>query len=437
MLRNKQLHEIVPTRNSTGASFSGELRIEWTIPVNNILVNTESYTLFRVNLANIGAGPGFALTAVTLPDQGFAQLPASCLFDQITLKHNDVVAERIDEVTSTLSLIGFIDRDYCSNEKNFQANPLLPLEENYTYYYNNTNPTADEYQRRKFVTEMKVGTSNDYLFKLDWPFMRGVNELDAGKITLLFQIAPDWLTKILFYANAVTPQQNKLASDGSGPEGTYGYVQDIKHYAMMYEAQNPPRGEREFMYDSVVAVPKNINVGDGVARTVVERVEIPVATNFICLCFKVSADNTTNQSSYFNPANVATRLTSLSIKFGGLTYPQYPFSFSTDGTTNGLLAGSTQDCYRAYQDYLIATGMLKVGALQSYREWLRNPIFCWRVVRAPGDMSTTATVTMVFRATGGDIDADFMLACFETHSLSYDVNDNGLASNTIVKTIST
>jgi hypothetical protein len=458
MLRDKQYIEITPHRDSTKNSFSSEVRIEFTIPSNKTYVRPESFLLLRVNIAEeVALGAPKSITALSGDDveTGFIQNPACAFWDMMQQKINDVLSERIDEPTSTLTLLRLTDTDYSRNEKNFDGSPVIPLQGEFTvgdttsntfvYRYDGeefTNATAGfgsaiQYQMYRILKTMQnpLANNDEYNFILYDPFIRSIKELDGGtKITMLFQVAPDWATKLLLSGGtAKTIIQNRLAPQaGTVDNRIYFEVQEIKYYAMMYERNNPSRSlNPEFIYDSVTPVIAKVTTADGASTNENIRLEVPVATNFITMVFKPNGNNVTSQQSYFNVPNVTERLTKLSILFGGLTYPQVPFEFGT-GIKNG-----GADSYRAYNDFLVGTNMLEnVGSIMTYREWLKAPIFVWRVVRPSGDMSTTLTLKLSFGAAAGTETADVMLSCYSTHKLAYDIDDNGLTSNTRVSTIS-
>lgn len=441
---------IRPLGDISRKNFNGQIEVQMTVPQGKHWDPSNSY--FSIKAAFFGyTGAGVKAlisdnalntTADITDNLALSSDPCACLFQKLAYYCNDKHISTVENVAQVDQIKNMVFESKSTIEKALSTNPI--------YWQSGAKPAlvtaigdiVDPYAAQTPAQAVRIAAQNSPFYyssenRMVWRPPIPVLQLsepfpENSRHKFVFNVDPQWQRKTVsgYHTNgtpAIVSWAIQYSSDTAANNAVVFEITDFIFYAAFYDSNIRLPKQINYIFPEIYSAIKPVQnaVQDRFSFTV------PRGTYKILLGF-IDARNGTD--TRYSPTNFSVdtlraQLSDISLTYAGESFPLKPYSFPTANFLNtwNTATTDTQELANMYYEMLLGSDAFRDSSSTSlnFRDWLINPLWVFKIVKPPGDLSSNLDVYLKFRNGPGTDVSCFIMALYNSE-VSIKLNDSGL-----------
>lgn len=443
-------YQYIPVRTQGDCSrnsFLGSISLSFTVPEMKNWDPANSYFSIQMNMLGRTGGVNVLIgnnavntTNNTTNTACLSSDPCACLFSKISDYINDTNLSSIENVAQIDQAKNMLFESQATIDKGLSTNPIYWRSVQQPAYDANIGGIIDTYTELTYLQETRIQAQQSPLWyagtcRFNWKpplaIFQSSEPVPSGvRYRMTLNVDPNYRNRVVFGQRGGVAL-NVTSIGGLNADGQIGLdITDIILYMATYE--------------SVVKVPKQINYVFSEIFSSIHSIPdssfdkfsfvIPRGTYKVIIGF---FDGRVGTSTLFSPTdfscpgnNLRQNLRELTLTYAGENYPMQTLNLQDFRATSPWTAATNlEDLARLYYETLLSSDSFRDSSSSalSFKEFLINPLFCYKIIKPPGDLSSNLDVYCRFAANVQNV--AYFVMCLYNNEVSIKFDDYGFVSS--------
>ena len=367
-LQDITAYEIESTAPSYGVHFEKNIYFEFEVPVNQVYINGDSYTVIELEATKNAAND-----ELDIANDGFDNCFEDVFFTEQIMELNGVEVDRIRYPWHSNILRLLTKEGYEKLLKNYSGSTFSTNSINFTKLYNGAGSNGLTYIRDRNINQLyNTTTKRMVIVQRNKLFKDGGNILGNNRVRLINRVNPSWYSDI--YVGNNTPTYMGTPADNF----VRFEVKSCRFIALQYQSIEEPISKTiSTDYERIFTEQRVIPSGS-------KHIEfdLPIEPSTIRgFGMMFTLERKTQPSDFLGIPEIGTAVERISVHYKNVQYPRNEYYFG------GMATSNEEDVTEAYHDFLVNTEFINGSASLSLLEWRTLfPVFYFRVFEESDDI---------------------------------------------------